>query len=78
MFLFTLEIIYGKGAFALNGLAVAFNGFLSGILALALLTPLELLLNTASVFRLDLRVGDGLAVVQPRYSDHSVDRKSVV
>ena len=52
VFLFTLEIIYDKGVFALNGLAVAFNGFLSGILALALLTPLELLLNTASVFRL--------------------------
>lgn len=31
---------------------VAFNGFLSGIIALGLLTPLELLLNTASVFRL--------------------------
>ena len=28
------------------------NGFLSGILTLALLTPVELLLNTASVFRL--------------------------
>lgn len=31
---------------------VAFNGFLSGIIALGLLTPLELLLNTASIFRL--------------------------
>ncbi|MCI6365267.1 MAG: HDIG domain-containing protein [Spirochaetia bacterium] len=31
---------------------VALNGFLSGILTLALLTPVELLLNTASVFRL--------------------------
>ena len=31
---------------------VAFNGFISGILALGFLTPLELLLNTASVFRL--------------------------
>ena len=30
----------------------AFNGFISGILALGFLTPLELLLNTASVFRL--------------------------
>ena len=31
---------------------VALNGFLSGVLTLALLTPIELLLNTASVFRL--------------------------
>ena len=31
---------------------VALNGFLSGILALALITPIELLLNTASVFRM--------------------------
>ena len=31
---------------------VAANGFLSGILALGFLTPLELMLNTASVFRL--------------------------
>ena len=30
----------------------AFNGFISGILALGFLTPLELVLNTASVFRL--------------------------
>ena len=33
-------------------LGVAFNGFLSGILVLGLLTPIEILLNTASVFRL--------------------------
>lgn len=31
---------------------VALNGFLSGVLALGLITPIELLLNTASVFRL--------------------------
>lgn len=31
---------------------VAFNGFISGVLALGFLTPLEMLLNTASVFRL--------------------------
>lgn len=36
--------------FVLSG--VAFNGFISGILALGLLTPLEILMNTASVFRL--------------------------
>jgi len=32
--------------------SVAFNGFISGILVLGLLTPLEYILNTASVFRL--------------------------
>lgn len=32
--------------------SIWFNGFISGILALGLLTPLEILLNTASVFRL--------------------------
>ncbi|MDR1786050.1 MAG: HDIG domain-containing protein [Spirochaetaceae bacterium] len=32
--------------------AIAFNGFISCILSLGLLTPLEYLLNTASVFRL--------------------------
>ena len=54
VFLFTLEIIYANSlSFSLlNGAAVAFNGFLSGILALGFLTPLEVLLNTASVFRL--------------------------
>ena len=31
---------------------IAFNGFLSGILTLGFLTPLEIILNTASVFRL--------------------------
>jgi len=31
---------------------VAFNGFISGILALGFITPMELVLNTASVFRL--------------------------
>ncbi|MBP5444295.1 MAG: HDIG domain-containing protein [Treponema sp.] len=33
-------------------LGVAFNGFISAILALGFLTPIELALNTASVFRL--------------------------
>ncbi|MGI5172256.1 HDIG domain-containing protein [Treponema sp. OMZ 840] len=54
VFLFTLEIIYGSSLHdsVLNGLAVAFNGFISGVLALGFLTPLEIALNTASVFRL--------------------------
>lgn len=51
---FLLTIIYG-GKFldlplALTG--VALNGFLSCILALGFITPFELILNTASVFRL--------------------------
>ena len=33
-------------------IGLAINGFLSGILTLGLLTPLEIILNTASVFRL--------------------------
>ena len=33
-------------------IGLAINGFLSGILTLGLLTPLEIMLNTASVFRL--------------------------
>jgi len=33
-------------------IGVALNGFLAGILTLALLTPVELILNTASIFRL--------------------------
>lgn len=33
-------------------IGVAFNGFISGILALGFLTPVEFMLNTASVFRL--------------------------
>ena len=41
---------FSDAVFVLTG--IAFNGFLSGILVLGLLTPLESLLNTASVFRL--------------------------
>lgn len=53
-FLFTLEVIYGSNLAASLGSAVgvAFNGFISGMLALGFLTPLESLFNTASVFRL--------------------------
>lgn len=53
-FLFTLEVIYGSNFAASLGSAVgvAFNGFISGMLALGFLTPLESLFNTASVFRL--------------------------
>lgn len=41
---------FGDSLLVLGG--IAFNGFISGILALGLLTPLEVMMNTASVFRL--------------------------
>src|SRR5574344_328668 len=54
VFLATFKIIFSD-TFAdavLTIPGVAFNGFISGILALGFLTPLESMLNTASVFRL--------------------------
>lgn len=54
VFLATIKIIFND-SFSENALSipgVAVNGFLSGILTLGFLTPLESLLNTASVFRL--------------------------
>ena len=54
VFLVTIKIFtnsYTDG-FLISLLGVAFNGFISCILALGFLTPLESLLNTASVFRL--------------------------
>ncbi len=54
IFLFALSIIINDdaefNAFVLFG--VALNAFISGIFALGFLTPLETMLNTASVFRL--------------------------
>ena len=54
IFLFALSIIVNDdaefGPFVLFG--VALNAFISGIFALGFLTPLESILNTASVFRL--------------------------
>lgn len=54
VFLFALSIIVNDdsefGPFVLFG--VALNAFISGIFALGFLTPLESLVNTASVFRL--------------------------
>lgn len=54
VFLFAFKIIFNESAnFPLSVImGNIFNGFISGILALGLLTPLESLLNTASVFRL--------------------------
>lgn len=65
---FSLSIILGN----------VFNGFVSGILALGLLTPLESLLNTASVFRLmdlsDLNnpVMKKMLIVAPGTYNHSM------
>lgn len=54
VFLFVFKIIFN--GYLSDGLGfvagVALNGFFSGILCLGLLTPLELILNTASLFRL--------------------------
>jgi putative nucleotidyltransferase with HDIG domain len=49
-----LQVIFADSLFDWQPslIGVALNGFLSGILALGLLTPLENLLNTASIFRL--------------------------
>ncbi len=54
VFLVTLKIIFNDAftGFFLQVMMITLNGFLSGILALGFLTPLENLLNTASVFRL--------------------------
>ena len=54
VFMSVLKIIFNDNfsdaIFSLLG--VALNGFISGILALGFITPLESILNTASVFRL--------------------------
>lgn len=53
--IFILFVVIFNETFAENGKAVIgiiTNGFLSGILTLGLITPLEYMLNTASVFRL--------------------------
>ncbi len=54
VFMVMLKVIFNDNFadafFVIPG--IAFNGFISGILALGFLTPLESILNTASVFRL--------------------------
>ncbi len=54
VFIVFLKVVFssdfGDAIFVLP--AVAFNGFISGILVLGFLTPLESIMNTASVFRL--------------------------
>ena len=54
VFISILKVLFNESFddFATLAFAVALNGFISGILALGFVTPFELLLNTASVFRL--------------------------
>ncbi|MGN0730256.1 HDIG domain-containing metalloprotein [Treponema sp.] len=54
VFLVIFKIVFNDSLYSSFGsiVGVALNGFFSGILCLGLLTPLELLLNTASLFRL--------------------------
>ena len=54
VFLFLMLVIFNETFNELPTLIIGLfiNGFLSGILTLGLLTPLEIMLNTASVFRL--------------------------
>ena len=59
VFMFILKVIYNGEIFTdawenfgKIALSLAGNGFISGILTLGLITPIELILNTASVFRL--------------------------
>ena len=52
--LFILWVIFPRTSanIAISLVGIAFNGFISGVLALGFLTPLESLLNTVTVFRL--------------------------
>lgn len=54
VFILIMQVIFNESISAIAPLlfGIAINGFISGILALGLLTPLETILNTASVFRL--------------------------
>lgn len=59
VFMLTLKIVFlaSFSSMIFTLLMVSLNGFISGILALGFLTPLESLLNTASAFRL-MELGD--------------------
>lgn len=59
VFMLTLKIVFlaSISSMIFTLLMVSLNGFISGILALGFLTPLESLLNTASAFRLQ-ELGD--------------------
>ncbi len=52
--LFVLWVIFPRTSanIAISLVGIAFNGFISGVLVLGFLTPLESLLNTVTVFRL--------------------------
>ncbi|MBQ0003107.1 MAG: HDIG domain-containing protein [Treponema sp.] len=54
VFIFLLKILFNDSFddFGILAFGIAINGFLCGILALGFITPLEQILNTASVFRL--------------------------
>lgn len=54
LFLFLEKILFNESfdRFGTLAFAIAVNGFICGILALGFITPLEQILNTASVFRL--------------------------
>lgn len=54
VYMIIVHVMFNQAFFELPKLlgGVAVNGFLSGILTLGLLTPLEIMLNTSSVFRL--------------------------
>jgi len=54
VFILFMQVIFNETFYEMAPLilGVAINGFVSGIFTLGLLTPLEIMLNTASVFRL--------------------------
>ena len=55
VFIYMFSVIFNQQTVSSLGIllgGVALNGFLSGILALALITPIEWILNTSSVFRM--------------------------
>ena len=54
VFMFILKVLFNESFDDIAPVifALAANGFISGILALGFITPLEQVLNTASVFRL--------------------------
>jgi len=80
VFLVTLKILTNSQVegFIFDILGVSFNGFISCILALGFLTPLESMLNTASVFRLmdlsdlNIPIMRRLLLVAPGTYNHSM------
>ncbi len=54
VFLIVMGVVFNEtlGSLGIIYFGVAMNGFLSGLLTLGLITPLEIVLNTSSIFRL--------------------------